>query len=161
METTGIMPTMDIGGADGFGNGLWLFAILALMWGGFGNRNVNPASVEDISNMNNFTRMESQIRANADLTERKTDAINNGICTLGYEVANKFGETNALVIAENQKTRDLLQQNKIESLQAQISQLQLQQALAGVVRYPSSITYNGGTAPFCPGCCNNGNNFNI
>ena len=44
MESTGIVPTMPItGGSDfGFGNGgLWLFAILALMWGGngfFGNR---------------------------------------------------------------------------------------------------------------------------
>ena len=43
MESTGIVPTMPITGGDsfGFGNGgLWLFAILALMWGGngfFGN----------------------------------------------------------------------------------------------------------------------------
>ena len=39
MESTGIVPTMPIGGYDGgFGgaNGLWLFAILALMWGGGG-----------------------------------------------------------------------------------------------------------------------------
>ena len=35
----GITPTYNIGGNDGFGfggSGLWLFAILALMWGGNG-----------------------------------------------------------------------------------------------------------------------------
>ena len=50
MESTGIVPTMPIGGYnDGFGgaNGLWLFAILALMWGGggfFGNRGYDTNS---------------------------------------------------------------------------------------------------------------------
>ena len=34
----GIQPTLPIGGYnEGFGgSGIWLFAILALMWGGFG-----------------------------------------------------------------------------------------------------------------------------
>ena len=58
----GIQPVMNVGGYgcnDGYGfggNGLWLFAILALMWGGFGgNRFGNTfdgrcATVEDLNN---------------------------------------------------------------------------------------------------------------
>ena len=51
----GITPTYNVGGNDGFGfggGGLWLFAILALMWGGngfFGGNNLGyrPATAED------------------------------------------------------------------------------------------------------------------
>lgn len=141
----GIQPTMPIG--NSFGNdGLWLFAILALMGGGFGYGNRgNVATQDDL----NFARLENQVRANAELTERKADAISNGICSLGYTIAEKFGQTDALIIAENQKTRDLMQQNKIEQLQAKINQLELSQALCGVVRYPSGFTYNAGSSPFC------------
>lgn len=146
----GIQPTLPIGGNDMFGggSGIWLFAILALMWGGFGgNRygNNNVATQDDL----NFSRLENQVRANAELTERKADAISNGICSLGYEMANKFAATDTLIIQENQKTRDMIQQNKIEALQGRINQLELQQAMCGVVRYPSGITYNAGTSPFC------------
>jgi hypothetical protein len=50
-----------------------------------------------------------------------------------------------------------LAQNKIEALQGKIQQLELQQAVAGVVRYPNGWTYNAGTSPFCScGCGFNG-----
>lgn len=45
--------------------------------------------------------------------------------------------------------------DKIESLQNQINQLQLQQAVAGVVRYPMASTYNSGSNPFCGCGCGN------
>ena len=154
MEGT-LTPTYSLNGGDGMGfnSGFWIIALIALMNGGFGGygRGGMPATVEDLNTTSNFARMESQVRSNADLTERKADAISNGICSLGYEVANKFGETNALIIAENQKTRDLLQQNKIEALQGQINALQLAQATAGVVRYPNSTTYSVPSPCFCQG----------
>lgn len=163
MESSGIVPTMPVGGyGDGFGcggSGIWLFAILALMsggFGGFGGRGSQVATTDDL----NFGRLESQVRANAELTERKTDNINNGLCSLGYEVANKFGETNALIIAENQKTRDMLQQNKIEALQGRINQLELQQALCGVVRYPTQTNF-AVPSPIFNGCGWNGNYPNV
>ena len=56
------------------------------------------------------------------------------------------------------ETLDAIQQNKIESLQSQVNQLQLQSAMCGVVRYPNAITYNAGFSPFCNnGCCNSCN----
>lgn len=153
----GIQPTIPVGNNDfGGAGGIWLFAILALMFGGngaFGGRG-SVATQDDL----NFARMESQVRANAELTERKADAISNGICSLGYTLAEKFGETNALIIAENQKTRDMIQQNKIEALQGRINQLELNQALCGVVRYPNGITYTAGASPFCNCNCGYNNN---
>lgn len=157
MESTGIMPTMNVGG-DGFcgGNGaLFLLAIAVLMGGGFGGWNRGygaPATVEDLNATSNFARQESQVRANAELVERKADALSNGLCSLGYTVSEKFGQTNQLIMAEAQKTRDLIQQNKTEALQSRIGQLELAQAMAGVVRYPSGYTYTAGNNPFCGGC---------
>lgn len=45
--------------------------------------------------------------------------------------------------------REKLDANKIESLQAQVAQLQLAQATNNVVRYPNGWTYNAGPSPFC------------
>lgn len=149
----GIQPTLPIGGyGDGFNSGFWIIALVALMNGGFGGygRN-NVATADDL----NFGRLENQVRMNENYIQQGFTNMGNGICNLGYTLAEKFGETNALVIAENQKTRDLIQQNKIESLQSKVSQLELNQALAGVVRYPNGFTYNAGSSPFCNcGGCN-------
>lgn len=46
-----------------------------------------------------------------------------------------------------QKILDVLSQNKIEALQQQINNLQLQAATAGVLRYPTGWTYNAGVFP--------------
>jgi hypothetical protein len=63
--------------------------------------------------------------------------------------------TNAIINnanVNNQKVLDALAQNKIDAMQARINQLELQQAVAGVVRYPTSYAYNAGPSPFCGGC---------
>ena len=61
------------------------------------------------------------------------------------------------ILLDGQKTRDLITENKMEAMQARINQLELNQAVAGVVRYPSATTYTSGTNPFCGGCGCNGN----
>ena len=48
-----------------------------------------------------------------------------------------------------QKVLDALSENRMADMQNQINQLQLQQAVSGVVRYPSASTYYAGTNPFC------------
>lgn len=53
------------------------------------------------------------------------------------------------VQAEGNATRALIQQNKIEALQDKVSQLEMQNAMAGVVRYPNQWSYNAGPSPFC------------
>lgn len=188
---SGIQPVMNMnpyGGAEwGGGDAIWLFALLILFgmggFGGFGyGRGVDGryATVEDLNNSANFTRLESQVMNNGNRTEYKTDAIQNGICTLGYEMAQQFSNTreqlasccceqrvslantnahidqatsliNANITAQTQKVLDKLAEDKIAALQGRISQLELQQAVCGVVRYPTSYTYNAGASPFCGG----------
>ena len=76
-----------------------------------------------------------------------------------YESAMQNNAVLQAVQAENAATRAMIQQDKIEGLQNQVNQLQLAQAMQGVVRYPDSFAYNAGTNPFCgcgtSGCCNN------
>lgn len=68
-----------------------------------------------------------------------------------YEAAMNTAAINETTTAQTQKILDVLAQNKIESLQAQVNALELQNATANVVRYPNSWTYNAGMSPFC-GC---------
>ena len=66
-----------------------------------------------------------------------------------YNSAMRDASTNANITAQIQSVKDMLSQNKIEALQSQVNNLQLQNALAGVVRYPNGMTYTAGTSPFC------------
>ena len=68
----GITPVMDINGhgyGDSFlgGSGIWLFAILALLWGGngfFGGNGLGyrTATAEDVNNGFNFSELQSETR---------------------------------------------------------------------------------------------------
>lgn len=55
---------------------------------------------------------------------------------------------NANTTEQTQNVLDAIAQNKIEALQAQVNQLQLQAAMCGVVRYPNATTYCSGSNPF-------------
>ena len=69
-----------------------------------------------------------------------------------YDALLNTNAINANIAMSNQKVLDALAQNKIDAMQNRINQLELQQAVAGVVRYPQGWTYNAGTSPFCGGC---------
>jgi len=76
---------------------------------------------------------------------------------VNYNNAMNTAAIKETIVAENQKTRDLITENKIEAMQARINQLELNQAVAGVVRYPNQTTYTSGTNPFCNCGCGCGN----
>lgn len=77
-ESGGITPVLPVGTGyqgggmgygGGFGDGIWLFAILALMWGGFGGGfgggqglGYRTATAEDVSNGFNFSELQSENR---------------------------------------------------------------------------------------------------
>lgn len=66
---------------------------------------------------------------------------------------NYNGALNTAAIKENanaigQKILDKLAEGKQEAMQNRINQLELQQAMAGVVRYPNTTTFTAGPAPF-------------
>ncbi len=212
MEGTGIQPVMDMnrGYGDGFGfggSGLWLFAILALMWGGngfFGNNAGNTNAIQaDVNRGFDNQNLQAQTRdilaavtsgtAQSVATTNQVyhdtvSALNDKYSELQRDVAGlAVGQANLLakenecccaslraidgvnynqamntaaikeaIMLDGQKTRDLITENKMEALQNRISQLELQNAVAGVVRYPSATTYTSGANPFC-GCNFNGN----
>lgn len=64
-----------------------------------------------------------------------------------YDGAMRDAATNANISAQIQSVKDMISQNKIESLQAQVSALQLQAATANVLRFPNAWTYAGGVFP--------------
>ena len=66
---------------------------------------------------------------------------------VNYDGAMRDAATNANLTAQIQSVKDLIQQNKIESLQAQVSQLQLAQATSGMLKFPNQWTYAAGYFP--------------
>ena len=78
-------------------------------------------------------------------TLRAIDGVN-------YANAQNTAAINANTTAQVQKVLDAISQNKIDALQGRINQLELNNAVAGVVRYPTTFSYNAGQSPFCSGC---------
>ncbi len=190
----GITPVMNVGQGynDGFGfggGGLWLFAILALMWGGngfFGNNNLGyrPATAEDVNNGFNFNDLQNQNRdimnaitagtaqSVAATNQAKYDNISvskdiqvaltaelsrlesgqkdilarqNECCC---SIQRALDGVNYNTTAQVQKVLDALSANTIEALRSRVGQLELAQATAGLVRYPSQTVYSAGYNPF-------------
>lgn len=72
------------------------------------------------------------------------------IDSVKFENAQNTALINANITAQTQKILDTLAQNKIDALQNRVNQLELQQAVTGVVRYPLAMTYSSNANPFCP-----------
>lgn len=83
-------------------------------------------------------------------TLRAIDGVN-------YNTAMQTAQINANI---DQKFNDLektMMGNRMADMQDRINKLELEQAMAGVVRYPNAFAYNAGANPFCScggGCCN-------
>lgn len=75
-----------------------------------------------------------------------------------YDAAMRDAATNANFTAQIQGVKDMIAQDKIEALQAQVSQLQLAQATNGMLKFPNSWSYGAGPFPPIFGSCNCGCN---
>ena len=64
-----------------------------------------------------------------------------------YEGAMRDAATNANFTAQIQSVKDMIAQNKIEALQAEVNKLQLAQATSGMLRFPNSWSYDAGQFP--------------
>jgi hypothetical protein len=71
---------------------------------------------------------------------RAVDGVN-------YNSALNTAAINANTTAQTQKILDAIMGNRMADMQSQISQLQLQNAMAGVMRFPSAWTFAGGQFP--------------
>lgn len=194
----------------GLGNNsfIWLFAILALMGGGFGgwgnngfanaigyenlatsnevqrgfdNQNlqaqtrdilaaVNAGTAQSIAatnqtfhdsimaNQNLYNELERDIAGLAVGQANQLAKSNECCCETkqmimqsNYDGAMRDAATNANFTAQIQSVKDMISENRMADMQNQINELQLQNAMSGVVRYPNAWTYNAGISPFC-GC---------
>ena len=73
---------------------------------------------------------------------------------MNYESAMRDANTNANIVAQNQKILDAITENRFDAMQSRINQLELDRALSGVVRYPNGYVYTAGSNPFCGCGCN-------
>lgn len=205
MDSTGIMPVMNMGGEGFGGGGLWLIAIIILIMlfgnGGYGgnsnavqndvnrgfdNQNLQAQTRDILTAVNNGTAqsvaatnqsfhdslaaMQSlyneTARDIAALSVGQANALaNQNACCCetkqliqqtNYDGAMRDAATNANFTAQIQSVKDMIAQNKIESLQAEVNQLQLAQATAGMLKFPNSWSYGAGPFPPIFGCaCGN------
>ena len=187
----------------GWGGMIWLFAILAMMGGGFGwngNRGyeqyatrdqvqngfdtqnlqaqtrdilgaVNAASMAGVQATNQvyhdivgyvgdkYDELQRDVAGlaigQANLLAHQNDccgSITRQLMQNNYDAAMRDAATNANFTAQIQGVKDMMMQDKMEAMQNRINQLELQNQLQGVVRYPNGWTYNAGNSPFCGGC---------
>ena len=143
-----------------------------------GNQNGGePVTESGLCNAMNFNGLENSVGRLNDSLQADYMGLQNGLSNIGYENLRNFNETqnrisdcccttqraidgvnyngaintaaiNANTTEQTQKVLDAIAQNKIETLQAQVNQLQLQAAMCGVVRYPNATTYCSGSNPF-------------
>lgn len=161
----GVQPTMAVGN-DGFGSGSWLMVLLViiLLGGGnfgFGGRQ-QAATTDEVSAGFNFAGINNKLNEITASVAGVNQNLGNAICSSTYELASKIDncccqtqlgikDLMATVVAEGAATRNLIQENKIDSLQAQVNQLQLAQATCGI---PKVNPYAWGTYPYtCMASC--------
>ena len=74
--------------------------------------------------------------------------VNRNIDSVNFNLAQSTAAINANTTAQTQKILDAISQNRIDALQSKVNQLELQNAVGNVVRYPTQTTFNAGYNPF-------------
>ena len=150
------------------GGGLW------------GNARAGAVTEADLCNANSFNELKGSVGRLSDQVGGMYTGLQNGICNLGYELqsllnslasqvaqcccelksaidnvrfdmANYFAASNANTTAGIQRILDKMCENEKAQMAQRIQQLELREAMSGVVRYPAGMTYTAGRSPFCPG----------
>ena len=165
------------GGFNGFGNGGQQYATSAEVQRGFDTQNLQSSTSGILAAVNNGTAQSvaatnqtfhdslAAMQGLYNETARDIAALAVGQANLlanqsncccetkqlllqsDYNGAMRDAATNANFTAQIQGVKDMIAQNKIEALQAQVSQLQLAQATSNILRFPNSWTFAGGVFP--------------
>lgn len=146
---------------------------------GFGGRG-QAATTEDLASGFNFNSLQGKTNDILAAVNNNNQVLGNAICQLGYQdamnfnaverqiadcccatqravdsvkfdMANYSAATNAAITAGTQKILDKMCADQTAALQARVQQLELQQAMCGVVRYPTATTYATNCNPFFGG----------
>lgn len=160
---------------------IFALLLLPMLSGGgmWGNRG-NAVTEADLCNANSFSELKGSVGRLSDQVGSMYTGLQNGICNLGYELqgllntlssqiasccceikgeisnlrydmANFFAASNANTTAGIQKILDKMCEGEKAQMAARIQQLELREAMQGVVRYPTGYTYSAGRNPFCAG----------
>lgn len=164
------------GGNWGGNEFIWIFALLILFGGGgfgwnrgndFGNY-ATASSQQEILFGQQFQNLDNKIDRLGNGIADATFALNNSIKDGNTMVAGRVvdegrgiqmqmsqiaADTNATTIAQTQKILDAIAQNKIDSLQAQVSELKTQNMFCGI---PRINPYGYGVYPYSGCGCNYG-----
>ena len=165
------------GGGFGFGNNGGVNALNADMQRGFDTQNLQAqtrdilsavtggtaqtiaASTQNASNaitaikdgnaslIREFGNVETALTAIGGQMQNCCCDILRSVDSVNYNGAINTAAINANTTAQTQKILDAIMGNRLADMQSQINQLQLQNSLAGVLRFPSSWTYAGGVFP--------------
>lgn len=76
--------------------------------------------------------------------------INQNIMQNRYESALNTDKITNAILLDGQKTRELIVGNRFADMQNRINQLELSQAMNGVLRFPNQWTYGAGAFPPIP-----------
>lgn len=94
-----------------------------------------------------FGNVENALTALGGKQQECCCAILRGIDSVNYNGAINTAAINANTTEQTQKILDALAANRMADMQNQINQLQLQNAMSGVLRFPTAWTYAGGYFP--------------
>ena len=101
----------------------------------------NASLIREFGNVETaLTAMGGQMQECCCNTLRAVDSVN-------YNGAINTAAINANTTAQTQKILDAIAGNRIADMQNQINALQLQNAMCGVMKYPTSWAYNAGVFP--------------
>lgn len=181
-----VNPRMGYGCYDGgFGGDSWAWIILVILLGGFGGFGYGRGNNDYITSAqfesaNQYQSLDRQLSGITYGLADSTFALNNSITSEGralqtqlsqcccenkqltlenrYLAAQNTAAINANTTAQTQKILDKLCENEITTLRDKVGALELQAAVANVVRYPNGFTYSTNCNPFCGTPCGcNGN----
>lgn len=126
--TMNVAPTGTTSGGfgNGFGDGSWwiilLFIIIFGGWGGYGNGgwggNQGSTSVYEGYVLNNdMSQLSKAISDSYQMTERKLDGINNGLCSGFYQEAQLVNGLDKSIASGVYTIQDAIQANTVAGMQ--------------------------------------------
>lgn len=108
---------------------------------------INAIKDGNASLIREFGNVETALTAMGGQQQECCCSILRAVDGVNYNGAINTAAINANTTAQVQKILDAITGNRMADMQAQINQLQLNSAMAGVLRYPNSWTYNAGVFP--------------
>ena len=106
--------------------------------------------------LNGFAGVTAAVRDAQFAAQQCCCETNRNIDSVRYDAQKNTCDITTAIHAEGEATRALIQKNEMQNLRDRLQQMELREAMCGVVRYPMATTYTSGGNPFCG--CNNGCN---